>query len=441
MSNYALTTSDQALTWAEFDTEVQKRIEILKQHGLGKHVIMVLADDKKDVFDFVWMYAIYFNGGLCCPMASRMSDMELSEIKQGVGVNAVIHKGNLEILNLEERDTKGAIYISRTGGSTVKDMFEYYPAWLTNRERQLVNGVGCVFENEIQMWRKGFNMAGPPVLAMPSSFEATFVAINICRTLAMGGQFHFVDYEDDFVADVKKYGINLVCSYPNAIKKLCDSVKPGEVEIPYWEISGGATPIDLLEDIRAKFNPKVIMNAIGSQESDYTGYSTVGPDDPLEKFYWFEHHDHLNVDIKFEDGLLYYKYDNHDWMTDNDKVEVDDQGRFKYTGRGNDDYITTQVGVKVYTTVTRAKVHEVSGVDAAYSFIDLDGEHRMIYSGTADIDRVADSLLELQRYKRPKTLYKVHADFLSLGDPKFAVKKIGEFLRANQSLVQEGKEL
>ena len=441
MSNYAITTSDQALTWPEFDHEVQKRIKILQQHGLGKHVVMVLADHKNDVFDFVWMYAIYFNGGVCCPMASYMSEMELDEIKRGVKANAVIHKGKIEIINLEEQDTKGAIYISRTGGSTVKDMFEYYPAWLTNRERQLANGIGCVFENEIQMWRKGFNLASPPVLAMPSSFEATFVAINVCRTLAMGGQFHFVAYEDDFVADVKKYGINLVCSYPNAIKKLCDSVKPGEVEIPYWEISGGATPIELLEDIRAKFNPKVIMNAIGSQESDYTGYSVVGPNDPLEKFYWFEHHDHLNVDIKFEDNLLWYRYDNHDWMTDNDKVEVDTQGRFKYIGRGNDDFITTQVGVKVYTTVTRAKALAVEGVDSAYSFIDRDGIHRMIYTGTADIDRVAESLFELQKYKRPKTLYKVHADFLNLGDPKFAVRKIKDFLVDNQELVLEGKEL
>ena len=441
MSNYALSTSEQALTWPEFDKEVEKRIEILKKHGLGSHVIMVLADSSKDVFDLLWVYAIYLNGGVCCPMASYMSEMELNQIKEGIKCNAVIHKDKIEILDPKEQDTKGAFYYSRTGGSTVKNMFEFYYAWLTNRERKKHNGIGCVAENAIQMWKKGFKLMSPPVLAMPGSFEATYVVYNLELVLAMGGQFHYVDYEDDFVSDVKKYGINLVSSYPNAIKKLCDKVKPGEVEIPYWELSGGATPIELLQEIRDKFNPKIIMNAIGSQESDYTGYSVIGPDDPLENFYWMENKPELNIDVKFENDLLWYRYDDHDWMTDNDKVETDGNGRFKYVGRGNDDYITTQIGVKVYTTVTRAKAHQVEGVDDAYSFIDLDGKHKMIYAGTADINDVVNSLKELQSYKRPITLYKVKKDFLSLGDPKFAVKKIGNFMADYPHLVEERKDV
>lgn len=417
-----LSSSTEQITWGELHANLDAKIERLKQHGIGPHVVFVIAEKQVTIDDYLWILASIKNGGSATQADGRQSQMELDGLIKGCKATCIIRSN--EITMLEDPVETGPtilhpleIYRGMTSGTTVKEFFEMYPFFWDYEDHELaiVDGetlLGCTAHASTQHLfaiAPEFEQDERPYILCTHGFTATYNPYNLLRMYYVGGGLHFLNYGDNVSEQIQKANPNCCISYPIAVKNIVDAC-PDDFNwsgIKYWEVSGGHTPESVVRNIEEKFNFTAMYNMMASTEADCHSRAEYRPGDPLEKFYGFVHDPAFyNGELKYdEDGVLWYKYGTRDWQTDGDKFENKD-GAWFYKGRAFDDVIFMKGGVKIYTGMIEAKALETPGVENVAS-CSKDELHYLIYTGDALAYDIANSFKEMQPSKRPHDIYRV----------------------------------
>jgi len=417
-----LSSSTEQITWGELHANLDAKIERLRDHGIGPHVVFVVAEKQVTIDDYLWILASIKNGGSATQADGRQSKMELDGLVKGCKATCIIRSN--EITMLDDPAETGPtilhpleIYRGMTSGTTVKEFFEMYPFFwdYEDHEEAIVNGetlLGCTAHASTQHLfaiAPEFEQDERPYILCTHGFTATYNPYNLLRMYYVGGGLHFLNYGDNIPEQIQKANPNCCISYPIAVKNIVAAC-PDDFNwtgIKYWEVSGGHTPESVVRNIEEKFNFTAMYNMMASTEADCHSRAEYRPGDPLEKFYGFVHDPAFyNGELKYdEDGVLWYKYGTRDWQTDGDKFEERD-GAWFYKGRAFDDVIFMKGGVKIYTGMIEAKALETSGVENVAS-CSKDELHYLIYTGDALVYDIASSFKEMQPSKRPHDIYRV----------------------------------
>ena len=461
-----LSCSSGEIKWKDLDQELDEKIEILKEHGIGPHVIFIIAEEVKSIDDFLWILASAKNGGSASQASSKQSQLEINSLVKDSNACCIIRSGNIKMLHEPKEPTvlPYEIYRGMTSGTTIKPIFELYP-YFWNVEDHLkafdengenLRGATNNCNKSLYKMAPEFKQDVRPICLSPGGFESTYNPWNLLRMYAMGGRLHFLNESTDNVPEeIERVKPNLIMSYPNAIKRVVDACPDNfNASIDYWEFAGGhvcgptsgrlavgekrkagegpwrqeTEDRGLIYDINQKFKFKVLYNLMGSTESDMHIRAEYRPGDRLENFYGFkfgreEYYGELKVD---DDGIMWYKYGNLDWRTDGDKMKVDGD-RWYYDGRAFDDIFIIKGGVKVYTGLVEAKALELPGV-AEVSSVGKEELHFLIYTGTTNIHELHKHVLELQPYKRPHDIYHVTEKLYYGGETKLQKRRLPELL-------------
>ena len=417
-----LSSSTEQITWGELHANLDAKIERLRDHGIGPHVVFVVAEKQVTIDDYLWILASIKNGGSATQADGRQSKMELDGLVNGCKATCIIRSN--EITMLDDPAETGPtilhpleIYRGMTSGTTVKEFFEMYPFFWDYEDHELaiVDGetlLGCTAHASTQHLfaiAPEFEQDERPYILCTHGFTATYNPYNLLRMYYVGGGLHFLNYGDNIPEQIQKANPNCCISYPIAVKNIVAAC-PDDFNwtgIKYWEVSGGHTPESVVRNIEEKFNFTAMYNMMASTEADCHSRAEYRPGDPLEKFYGFVHDPAFyNGELKYdEDGVLWYKYGTRDWQTDGDKFEERD-GAWFYKGRAFDDVIFMKGGVKIYTGMIEAKALETSGVENVAS-CSKDELHYLIYTGDALAYDIASSFKEMQPSKRPHDIYRV----------------------------------
>ena len=417
-----LSSSTEQITWGELHANLDAKIERLRDHGIGPHVVFVVAEKQVTIDDYLWILASIKNGGSATQADGRQSKMELDGLVKGCKATCIIRSN--EITMLDDPAETGPtilhpleIYRGMTSGTTVKEFFEMYPFFwdYEDHEEAIVDGetlLGCTAHASTQHLfaiAPEFEQDERPYILCTHGFTATYNPYNLLRMYYVGGGLHFLNYGDNIPEQIQKANPNCCISYPIAVKNIVAAC-PDDFNwtgIKYWEVSGGHTPESVVRNIEEKFNFTAMYNMMASTEADCHSRAEYRPGDPLEKFYGFVHDPAFyNGELKYdEDGVLWYKYGTRDWQTDGDKFEERD-GAWFYKGRAFDDVIFMKGGVKIYTGMIEAKALETSGVENVAS-CSKDELHYLIYTGDALVYDIASSFKEMQPSKRPHDIYRV----------------------------------
>jgi len=428
-----LSSSTEQITWGELHANLDAKIEKLKEHGIGPHVVFVIAEDQVTIDDYLWILASVKNGGSATQADARQNPTERSALIKTCKATCIIRSNKIEMLSdpAETGPTilhPDEIYRGMTSGTTVKEFFEMYPFFWTFEEQIEAGLVGCSIHSANKHLFKvapEFNKDKRPRIFCTHGYTATYNPYNLLRMYYIGGSIHFLNWSDDIPEQIQKAKPNCVISYPNAVKKIVDEC-PDDFNWPidYWECSGGHTPEEVIKGIEKKFKFKVIYNMMASTEADCHSRAEFRPGDPLKNFYgfkyWFEFYDgDHKVD---DDGTLWYKYGNQPWMTDGDKFRKED-GLYFYHGRLFDDVIFMKGGVKVYTGLVEATALQVPGVEKVSS-CSKDQIHYLVYTGTADANDIAKHFEETQWAKRPHDIYHITEQLYFSAPNKFQKSKL-----------------
>jgi len=417
-----LSSSTEQITWGELHANLDAKIKRLKEHGIGPHVVFVIAEKQVTIDDYLWILASIKNGGSATQADGRQSQMELDGLVACCKATCIIRSN--EIIMLDDPAKTGPtilhpneVYRGMTSGTTVKEFFEMYPFFwdYEDHEEAIVDGetlLGCTAHASTQHLfaiAPEFEQDERPYILCTHGFTATYNPYNLLRMYYVGGGLHFLNYGDNIPEQIQKANPNCCISYPIAVKNIVDAC-PDDFNwsgIKYWEVSGGHTPETVVKSIEKKFNFIAMHNMMASTEADCHSRAEYRPGDPLEKFYGFVHDPAFyNGELKYdEDGVLWYKYGTRDWQTDGDKFEEKD-GAWFYKGRAFDDVIFMKGGVKIYTGMIEAKALETSGVENVAS-CSKDELHYLIYTGDALAHDIATSFKEMQPSKRPHDIYHV----------------------------------
>ena len=417
-----LSSSTEQITWGELHANLDAKIERLKEHGIGPHVVFVIAESQVTIDDYLWILASIKNGGSATQADGRQSQMELDGLVKGCKATCIIRSN--EITMLDDPAETGPtilhpleIYRGMTSGTTVKEFFEMYPFFwdYEDHDNAIVYGetlLGCTAHASTQHLfaiAPEFEQDERPYILCTHGFTATYNPYNLLRMYYVGGGLHFLNYGDNISEQIQKANPNCCISYPIAVKNIVAAC-PDDFNwsgIKYWEVSGGHTPESVVRSIEKKFNFTAMYNMMASTEADCHSRAEYRPGDPLEKFYGFVHDPAFyNGELKYdEDGVLWYKYGTRDWQTDGDKFENKD-GAWFYKGRAFDDVIFMKGGVKIYTGMIEAKALETPGIENVAS-CSKDELHYLIYTGDALSYYIATSFKEMQPSKRPHEIYRV----------------------------------
>jgi hypothetical protein len=417
-----LSSSTEQITWGELHANLDAKIERLKEHGIGPHVVFVIAESQVTIDDYLWILASIKNGGSATQADGRQSQMELDGLVKGCKATCIIRSN--EITMLDDPAETGPtilhpleIYRGMTSGTTVKEFFEMYPFFwdYEDHDNAIVNGetlLGCTAHASTQHLfaiAPEFEQDERPYILCTHGFTATYNPYNLLRMYYVGGGLHFLNYGDNISEQIQKANPNCCISYPIAVKNIVAAC-PDDFNwsgIKYWEVSGGHTPESVVRSIEKKFNFTAMYNMMASTEADCHSRAEYRPGDPLEKFYGFVHDPAFyNGELKYDDeGVLWYKYGTRDWQTDGDKFENKD-GAWFYKGRAFDDVIFMKGGVKIYTGMIEAKALETPGIENVAS-CSKDELHYLIYTGDALAYDIASSFKEMQPSKRPHEIYRV----------------------------------
>lgn len=417
-----LSSSTEQITWGELHANLDAKIERLKEHGIGPHVVFVVAEKQVTIDDYLWILASIKNGGSATQADGRQSKMELDGLVKGCKATCIIRSN--EITMLDDPAETGPtilhpleIYRGMTSGTTVKEFFEMYPFFwdYEDHEEAIVDGetlLGCTAHASTQHLfaiAPEFEQDERPYILCTHGFTATYNPYNLLRMYYVGGGLHFLNYGDNIPEQIQKANPNCCISYPIAVKNIVAAC-PDDFNwsgIKYWEVSGGHTPESVVRNIEEKFNFTAMYNMMASTEADCHSRAEYRPGDPLEKFYGFVYDPAFyNGELKYdEDGVLWYKYGTRDWQTDGDKFEKR-EGAWFYKGRAFDDVIFMKGGVKIYTGMIEAKALETPGVENVAS-CSKDELHYLIYTGDALAYDIANSFKEMQPSKRPHDIYRV----------------------------------
>ncbi|MBR20476.1 MAG: hypothetical protein CMA64_10100 [Euryarchaeota archaeon] len=440
-----LSSSTEQITWGELHANLDAKVEKLKEHGIGQHVVFILTEDQVTIDDYLWVLASIKNGGSATNAEARQSKLELDSLIATCKPTCIIRSNKIEMLT-DPAETGPTIlhpleiFRGQTSGTTVKEIFEMYPFFwdYEDHENAIVNGetlLGCTAHastNHLFAVAPEFNKGTErPKVLCTHGFTSTYNAYNLLRMYYIGGSLHFLNYGDDIPGEIQKAKPNCCISYPNAIKKIVDSC-PDDFNwtIDYWECSGGHTPEVVLKSIEQKFKFKVIYNMMASTEADCHSRAEYRRGDPTENFYGFKHRIY-NGELKLDErGILWYKYGTLDWHTDGDKFE-NKNGMWYFQGRAFDDVIFMKGGVKIFTRLVEALALEVEGVENVASC--EKGEiHHLIYTGTANINDVAKHYIEeAQESKRPHDIYHVTEQLYFSGPNKLQKSKLPDIVQVS----------
>lgn len=415
-----LSSSTEQITWGELHANLDAKVERLKEHGIGPHVVFVVAEQQVTIDDYLWILASIKNGGSATQADGRQSKMEQDGLIAGCKAVCIIRSNKITMLTDDLTPSilhPLEIYRGMTSGTTVKEFFEMYPFFwdYEDHEKAIVDGetlLGCTAHASTQhlfAMAPEFEFAQRPYILCTHGFTATYNPYNLLRMYYIGGGLHFLNYGDDIPEQIRKANPNCCISYPNAIKRIADAC-PDDFNwngIKYWEVSGGHTPESIVRSIEKKFNFVCMHNMMASTEADCHSSAKYRPGDPIENFYGFRHDPKFyNGKLKYDDdGVLWYKYGTLNWQTDGDKFENRD-GAWFYAGRVFDDVIFMKGGVKIYTGMIEAKALETPGVENVAS-CEKDELHYLIYTGNALAFDIAKSFKEMQPSKRPHNIYHV----------------------------------
>lgn len=434
-----LSSSTEQITWGELHANLDAKIERLKEHGIGPHVVFVVAEDQVTIDDYLWILASIKNGGSATQADARQSRMELEGLIAGSKAVCTIQSNKITMLTEDLTPSilhPLEVYRGMTSGTTVKEFFEMYPFFwdYEDHEEAIVDGetlLGCTAQastNHLFEIAPEFKKDKRPNILCTAGFTATYNPYNLLRIYLIGGSIHFLNYGDNIPEQIQKANPNCCISYPNAIKKIVDEC-PDDFNWPidYWECSGGHTPEVVIRGIEKKFKFKCIYNMMASTEADCHSRAEFRPGDPIENFYGFKHRIY-NGDLKLdEQGVLWYKYGTRDWQTDGDKFD-DKDGVWFYKGRVFDDVIFMKGGVKVYTGLVEALALEVPGVENVAS-CSKDEIHYVIYTGKAFIGDVAKHYMnEAQESKRPHDIYHISEHLYFSGPNKLSKSKLPDIV-------------
>jgi hypothetical protein len=78
-----LSSSTEQITWGELHANLDAKIERLKEHGIGPHVVFVIAENQVTIDDYLWILASIKNGGSATQADGRQSKMELDGLVKG----------------------------------------------------------------------------------------------------------------------------------------------------------------------------------------------------------------------------------------------------------------------------------------------------------------------------------------------------------------------
>jgi len=432
-----LSNSTEQITWGELHDNLDAKIKRLKEHGIGPHVVFVIAEDQVTIDDYLWILASIKNGGSATQADARQSKMEREGLIKGCKATCIIRSNKITMLS-DPAETGPTIlhpkeiYRGMTSGTTVKEFFEMYPFFwdYEDHEEAIVDGqtlLGCTAQastNHLFAIAPEFTKDKRPRILCTAGFTATYNPYNLLRIYLIGGSIHFLNWGDNIPGEIVKAKPNCCISYPNAIKKIVDEC-PDDFNWPidYWECSGGHTPEVVLKSIIKKFKFKAIYNMMASTEADCHSVAVYRPGDPIKNFYGFTKHLY-NGELKLDkEGVLWYKYGTLDWQTDGDKFR-DENGTWYYTGRVFDDVIFMKSGIKIYTGLVEALALEVPGVENVAS-CEQDELHYLIYTGTANANDVAKHFTDnAQKAKRPHDIYHVTEHLYFSGPNKFQRSKL-----------------
>ena len=442
-----LSSSTEQITWAELHANLDAKIERLKEHGIGPHVVFVVAEDQVTIDDYLWILASIKNGGSATQADARQSRMELDGLIAGSKAICTIQSNKITMLTDDLTPSilhPKEVYRGMTSGTTVKEFFEMYPFFwdFEDHEEAIVDGqtlLGCTAQastNHLFAVAPEFkNGTKRPKILCTHGFTATYNPYNLLRMYLIGGSLHFLNYGDNIPEQIQKANPNCCISYPIAVKNIVDAC-PDDFNwsgIDYWECSGGHTPEVVIKSIEKKFKFKVIYNMMASTEADCHSVAIYRPGKPIHHFYGFKHNPKFyNGELKLdEEGVLWYKYGTRDWMTDGDKFR-DENGIWFYTGRAFDDVIFMKGGVKIYTGLVEALALEVPGVENVAS-CSKDEIHYLIYTGTADANDLAKHYInEAQESKRPHDIYHITEQLWFSGPNKLSKSKLPDIVQSRQ---------
>ena len=440
-NNIFLSCASDEIKWKDLDANLDAKVEILKRHGIGPHVVFIIAEDIKSIDDFLWTLAIIKNGGAISTASSKQSQLEINTSIKDSEACCVIRSNNIEMLYKPKESTVMPYEIHRamTSGTTVKPLFKlssYY--WDAEDHLRAVDSNGITpkggtvghANNSLYKMAPEFKHDKRPICLSPGHFDNVYTPWNLFRMYWMGGRLHFLNEDiDDIPKEIKRIKPNFVASFPNAMKRIVDACPDNfSASIDYWEFAGGRVSEKVIYDINQKFKFKILYNYFGSNEHDMLVRSEYRPGDPLENFYGFrfgknDYYGELKID---NDGILWYKFGNRDWSTEGDKMKVDGD-RWYYEGRVFDDMFFVKNGVKIYAVLAEAKVLELPGVEEVSS-VGKDKLHFLIYTGTTDINELHKHLLDLQPYKRPHDIYHVTDKLYFGGEIKLQKRRLPELL-------------
>ena len=438
-----LSNSTEQITWGELHDNLDAKIKRLKEHGIGPHVVFVIAEDQVTIDDYLWILASIKNGGSASQADATQSKTEIDNLIKCCKASCIIRSNEIQMLN-DPKETgptilhPNEIYRNMTSGTTAKEFFEMYPSFWDFKEHDEAIGVdgqtivGCTtwsLNGHLLAVAPEFTKDKRPYVLGTPRLTATYNPYNLLRMYQVGGGFHMLNGGDNVPEEIKRVKPNICISYPNAVKRVVDSC-PEDFNwtgIDYWEFAGGHTPETIVRNIEKKFKFKALYNVMASTEADCHTRAVYKPGDPIKNFYGFRetiHNGELKLDEK---GVLWYKYGTLDWMTDGDKLR-DEDGIWYYEGRIFDDVIFMKGGVKVYTGLIEAVALEVSGVKNVAS-CEKDELHYLLYTGTANANDVANHFINtIQEYKQPHYIFHVTEPLFFSGHIKVQKRKLPDIV-------------
>ena len=205
-----LSSSTEQITWGELHANLDAKIERLKEHGIGPHVVFVIAESQVTIDDYLWILASIKNGGSATQADGRQSQMELDGLVKGCKATCIIRSN--EITMLDDPAETGPtilhpleIYRGMTSGTTVKEFFEMYPFFwdYEDHDNAIVNGetlLGCTAHASTQHLfaiAPEFEQDERPYILCTHGFTATYNPYNLLRMYYVGGGLHFLNYGDN----------------------------------------------------------------------------------------------------------------------------------------------------------------------------------------------------------------------------------------------------
>jgi len=394
----AISDNERSISYQELNDIIKKKIQILKQHNLEQHRIMIVSQGStKTIDDYEWVLAVIKNGGCAATITTKQSELEYQGKLVAGKISAVIKQNTIQIINEAPSKLGDEIYLCYTSGSTRKNFYECYPYFWERNGYKGTNIEDCIDLAS----RLGCHQSLNQIYEAP--FDCAYGVDTLLKSYATNGRFHIINDYKTFDYAVEQVKPNYMSGFPNSIKRMVEHSQ-GAQHIPYWEIGGGYFAQALVEKIFAKFNAKSVCNLFASSSSGYNLAKIIhSPQDDIQTMQPLGY-----VQTELRNGTLYYKHAKEEWCTDGDQFDATEHG-YTYVGRSDDAFYNFENGIKIYTNEIESKALEMQNVHEAYCVLNMDkNKHNLMYCGDATLEQVSLVIKQLTPYKIPHKIVKVN---------------------------------